>query len=290
MIKRCRSLKQGRVPRISKIFSLKRSFKKEWIVSFRAVALACLGTFFLQLVSAYAVEEAPPPNTSVLENAVRLCEAGQIEKAEREIKKALDFDPANFSYHFELANVYAAQYDRLKGAGQNEASKEALKAAGRELEQAVMIDPKHIPARFNLGVIYKKQRHFEESRKHFREVLKLDSNKIPGLMQIGATYEDQGFFDEAQSVYLEARELDFNNPDIRLTLDELEKRKGEAQQCGNLSSGMDGFAQLARLQSVRGQKGLLQPDADRGQNLGQAVPYLGALLLQQFMKGRQSKK
>lgn len=287
MKKRFRFLKREHVSRDSQNCLPKMTGLKDR--SFFSFVLFSAAVLFGQVICAYALEDQGQ-SAAVLEKAVRLREAGQIEKAEIEIKKALDFDPANFAYRFELANIYAAQYDLMKTSGAEEQSQEYLQKAARELEQAVMLQPKHIPARFNLGVVYKKQGRFEEARKHFSEVTKLDPNPINGLMQIGATYEEQGFFDEARSVYLEAKELDFNNPDIRLTLDELEKRKEESQQRSRDLPAVDGFAKLARLQSSDYQRLLQRDSPDTGQSLKQAAPYLGAWLLQQFMKARQPKE
>ena len=292
MKKPSRLLKRERVPKGSQArLQKKLSFKNGTSVSSLCPAAFLLGFaafFFLHAICAQALEDHGQ-SAGLLENAVRLRESGQIEKAEIEIKKALDFDPANFACRFELANIYAAQYDRMKSGGDENQSKERLEAASRELEQALMLQPGHLPARFNLGVVYKKQGRFEEARRHFREVMKLDSNQINALMQIGATYEEQGFFDEAWGVYQEAQERDFNNPGIRLALDELEKRKEEARQLPSRNSAADGFEKLARLRSPVYQP-LREGDPNPNQDFRQAIPYLSAWLLQQFMKARPPKE
>ena len=145
---------------------------------------------------------------------------GRMTEAERYFKKALEEDPSNADYHFELANIFALE-------------RSTLPSAARELEQAVMIRPDFVAAHFNLGVVYKKWGKYEEARAEFKKAMALtppDQPATPYLMQIGSIYEEQGFYDDAETLYKEALEKDYGNRDIRNALETLNERRASAAQ------------------------------------------------------------
>jgi len=209
---------------------------------------------------------------------------GRLDESERMIKKALEMEPSNHTYHFELANVYALQFDQIK---KDRSRYAVLTAAARELEQVVMLDPQSIQAYFNLGVIYKKQGEYERAREQFRHVLEVDPNLVNAYMQIGATYEEQGFFDDAKDAYLKAQEYDFGNPGILSAMDDLKIRKQEdrdrmlAEQAA-ASSYRRRFAFTPYSQAA-GYEQKRQENFDNAYGLVQAIPYLSTWLVSQFM-------
>ena len=260
--------------------------------------ISCL--FFLFLVfsvpSAYSAD-----NTSAraaFEEGLRLKTEGNLLEAERRIKEALQLEPGEPNYHFELANVYAMRYDSLKNSRADDPTRQALEAAGRELEQALMLAPDFTAARFNLGVVRKRQGKFEEARGEFKRILETDPNQIQALMQTGYTYEEQGFFDEAESYYRQALEKDVTNPGIRAALDDLERRrqeKGDRHEVQSMPVPFfggrfrNGFPYSPYSQAAQYEAGR-QTERSQTQGLQQAIPYLGAWLIQEFMKRKANSE
>ena len=221
-----------------------------------------------------------------------LKDEGNFEESERFIKKALEFEPTNYNYHFELANVYALRYDQVP---KRQKRIEMLDAAARELEQAVMLHPGFVQAYFNLGVVYKKQQKYEKAREQFRQVLQLDPNLVNAYMQLGAIYEEQGFFDEAKDEYLKAKELDFGNSAIDSAIEDLSTRKEEdrdrmlarasMEQFGRMRYGMpySPNSQAAYYAANR------QDEIESTAGFGQTIPHLATWLISQFMSLKEER-
>ena len=232
---------------------------------------------------------SPGPAEQAFLKGIGFKESGRLTEAEGQIKRALELEPANADYHFELANVYAMRRDaRAKFSKRDDPEDPILAQTARELEQAVMLRPDFLAAHYNLGVVYKKQGRYEKARETFRRVLELDSRQSGALMQIGATYEEQGFFEDAESFYQEAREKDPANPDIVTALEDLKRHEAQAYE----RSQAQGMAeQYSRMQSevrrapLLGQ-GIQTDESQNSQNFVQTIPYLGAWLIDEFMKRR----
>jgi len=217
---------------------------------------------------------------------------GQLTEAEGQIKKALELEPANPDYHFELANVYAMRHDARIKSSRSDSADPILEQIARELEQAVMLRPDFLPAHYNLGVVYKKQGRYEKAREAFRSVLALNPKQLAARMQTGVTYEEQGFFDEAESIYREARGWDDHNPEILAAIEDLKRHRDEARRrtrAEDMTAQMSRLNQNLRRASVWGE-GLdpIREGEESSQRLTQAIPYLGAWLAQEFMKRRSS--
>ncbi|MBN1687731.1 MAG: tetratricopeptide repeat protein [Candidatus Omnitrophica bacterium] len=222
----------------------------------------------------------------------QLREQGDLHEAERYLRKALDLEPANADYHFELANIYALRHDASKRMSKEPKQSEMLQAAARELEQAVMLDQDLIPAHYNLGVVYKRSGRYEEAREQFKKVLEIDRENAAAFMQIGATYEEQGFFQDAKDYYLKAREMDFHNPAILAAMEDLEENKEKTEDEIRRKEAMDRY--LTRQQGVSynpfGQaaqyEARRQAGLESGQDIRATIPFLSAWLIQEFMKLR----
>ena len=61
--------------------------------------------------------QAPGEAVQNYQKSRQFAESGEPEEAERYLKKALDQDPSNANYHFELANLYAQRYDSISKKG-----------------------------------------------------------------------------------------------------------------------------------------------------------------------------
>ncbi|MCM8775090.1 MAG: tetratricopeptide repeat protein [Candidatus Omnitrophica bacterium] len=227
---------------------------------------------------------------SAFEEGIRFENEGNLLMAEKQFKNAIEINPANPDYHFHLANVYAMRHDRMVSKGSAEAGGPELQMAAGELEQAVMLRPDDIAALYNLGIVYKGQKRFEEAREQFRKVLRLAPSSVHAMMQIGASYEEQGFFDDAKDSYLKANEMDYKNPNIQAALHDLEIRRQEAHErilAETASSRLNSRAGLGAYEFYRRTGQTYQNESGEGnQNIQQALPYLGAMLVEQFLKKR----
>jgi Flp pilus assembly protein TadD len=235
-------------------------------------------------------------NGPSLKEGLQLGNKDSLLQAERQLIQALQLEPANPDYHFELAGIYAARYDSLSQSAYSPGAAEMLERAGRELEQAVMLQPDFLAAHYNLGVIYKRQGRFEEAREQFRRVLGLHPNHAKAQIQLGATYEEQGFFEDAREEYLKAQEMDFLNPEIKFLVADLEERKKMARE----RALAEGFA-ASSMKSAGNQLDFSSPnrsspyegnpdDALQAQRaVKQALPYLASMLVQQWMSRRGSE-
>ena len=214
---------------------------------------------------------------------------GTLDESEEQFKEAIQLEPMNPEYHFELANLYALRHDELWNMKDDAGAFEKLRASARELEQAVMAKPGFLPAHFNLGVVYKKLAQYENARLQFKEVLKLDPSQTPAMLQIGATYEEQGFYDDAQGVYQDLMERYPGHPDLQNALQGLAVRREKAHREEVAERGMR-FAGLQNGLNALGRGSDQSYSNNNSQSAGmaQAIPYLGSWALQQFMKRRSA--
>lgn len=229
---------------------------------------------------------------SAFHRGMLLKDEGRLEEAERFMKKALELEPSNHQYHFELANVYALRYDQKPKDRHRD---KMLRSAARELEQAVMLHPDFIQAYFNLGVVYKKQGEYEKAREQFRTVLQIEPSLVNAHLQIGATYEQQGFFHEARDAYEQALRLDYGNAGIDGALDDLQERKKEDEErmlaetaATRLNRYQSAFPYTPDGQAA-GYEQKRQEQLDSSAGMEQAIPYLGSWLISQFMNWRESR-
>ncbi len=196
----------------------------------RAVPLLSVLMIHLFIPSLHAAFDAGAAREA-FEQGLASKNENRLDEAERNFKKAVEEEPSNADYHFELANIFALEWDNTRYARNPLKAKESLASAARELEQAVMIRPDFIAAHFNLGVVYKKQQKYEEARNKFKKGMELvppGQPVTPFLMQIASIYEDQGFYDDAEAVYKEALEKDYGNSGIRNALETLGERRQSA--------------------------------------------------------------
>lgn len=258
----------------------------------RKVSFLSFLIFCLSLFPAHAAFDTGAAREA-FEQGLASKEAGQLGEAERYFKKALEAEPSNADYHFELANTFAQEHDSALSSRDPLKAKENLASAARELEQTVMIRPDFIAARFNLGVVYKKQRKYEEARNEFKKAMELtppDQPTTPFLMQIASIYEDQGFYDDAEAIYKEALEKDYGNSGIRNALETLGERRqwsaerARREQASQVQNHWQNFAAGSSRQ-LRDGNGNLSNNPQQPV-MGQLIPALGAWLVQQMMSRR----
>lgn len=238
---------------------------------------------------------------ALYEEARAMRERGDFLEAERRLASALGQDPSNPDYYFEWANLYAERHDRLYQEKHHEEAKQMLHEAGIKLEQALMLKPDDVAALYNLGVVTKRMERYEEAREAFRRILAhplAEENpylRINAWMQIGSTYEEQGFFDEAEDAYRKARDLDVTSTEVEAAMGDLEQareeyrirelRRSQIDRMNRLSSeGLaTPFSHAAQYAAAR------NADRESGAGLQQVLPYLGAVLVEQFMRHRTTR-
>jgi len=233
-----------------------------------------------------AFSSDPLPEDTLVTGTPSIVELIAEEKA---IKKKLGKDPGNPALYFELSNVYAALFDIIRKK-KPESLKWLLKS-GDALEKVVLIDPGHKVARFNLGIVYKRQGEMERAREEFKRVIRFsdpvtDSRLISACwVQIGMIYSEQGFYDEAKEAFEKALEFDYENHDIRDALEEVKAAK--------LSGNFTERSRMFTEQAMMGTRSSHDPYVNDGQEtqpgafggVAQAIPYLGQLLAQKFTQG-----
>ncbi len=229
------------------------------------------------------------------ENGLQLRDAGRYEEAESQFKRALEENPSNADYHFELANLYGIEHDVALKEKENERSWQYMESAARELEQAVMIRQDFLAAHFNLGVVYKRIEEYEKARAEFRKALQIDPNSVQALLQVGQTYEEQGFLDEAESIYQDAKEKFYPNDDAVYALENIRRRRYQAgmreHSSMNQSLGMmqqklsNAYAEKNDPSLANAYGSSYGPSASGGS----AVSSLGSMLMQQFMNSRSQR-
>ena len=219
-----------------------------------------------------------------------------LEESRRSLQSALALDPGNPDYHFELSRVYGALYDD-SSRGHVSADEQFLNMSQNELEQVLMIRPDDVPARYNLGVIYKRRKKMERAREQFYRVLKLSTKTesaapvtVSSWMQIGATYEDQGFFEDARDSYMKARELGGPRPEVQVAMEDLKSRQTEYSGNEKNRARNDAWTRQYVSGSEYAQFGSEALKAQtQSAGVGALFPFVGQLLFQQFMDRRAAK-
>lgn len=231
------------------------------------------------------------PGLRDFEQAMALSKEDKLLEAESFLLKALEKEPGNPDYHFELANLYAAHYDRLNQSRKDDKAQTFLELSANELEQTIMIKPDFVAAHFNLGVIYKKQKNFEKAREKFRKVLEMEPRSAEAWTQIGMTYEDQGFFDEAKDSYLQAREMNYASPEIQSLLQDLELHRQDALEKSLANDRFNSAlsSSMLKRKNLYTRVGEYEEEAVGSGGPLQAIPYIATMLIKEFRQRGESQ-
>jgi tetratricopeptide (TPR) repeat protein len=108
---------------------------------------------------------------------------------------------------------------------------------------ALKLNPKNIPANYNMGRIHLEKHEFDEAIKSFNRVLKYNKNDACTWKALGDTYYDLNNYDEAIKKYTGALKLDRENGEVWGCL-------GDAyQQLGNSAEAKRCFSEARRCYS-----------------------------------------
>lgn len=210
--------------------------------------------------------------------ALKSKQEGDLLHAESLFRKAVNLEPQNPDFHFELGNLFIERNN--------------LRGARMEFEQVVMIAPDRLAAHYNLGLVYRELGMMGEARSQFRKVLELDPSNVKAQLQIGYVYQEEGFFEDARQAFETAREMDLTNPEPENALQDLAQFEEEAQEKSMSDLGRS-FQRSGGFFN-QDEPSLLRDPAEsrlqsRSQSTGpEALVQAGTLLLQQLM-GRRSK-
>ncbi len=259
------------------------------------------GVFLLCLFLAATPALAENGGNSYYEQAVQLRSEGRLPEAEQAFLKAIQEEPTNADYHFELSNIYAALYDQSSSGVRG---RMLLERSEHELVQTLTFRPDHLPARFNLGIVYKREGKYEKAREEFRRALELSPQLAAAWYQIGVIYEEQKFWDEAQDAYLRAREIGGDTAEIEEALNNLQHERLPTPSqdsalggLGALGGGASGFSNgLLNTQRTDpygrplspydNSYGNGQPSGAGNGSVQSALPSLAAMMIQQFLSRR----
>ena len=206
----------------------------------------------------------------------------ELIKSEQRIKEKLGKDPANAELYYELAEIYTVLFDRTRKKSAD--ATEWLFKTSAALEKAVMLDPDHKVALYNLGVVYKRQGRMERARDELRRAIRkcdpeTDGHLLAAIwMQIGMIYEEQGFYDAAKEAYEKARDYDYGNDEIRNSLLDLKERKAAEKSYGSPSSY--GFTPGMPTRPIGPAYDPLSGTGEQPQGVEQLLPALGSMFSQ----------
>ena len=250
------------------MFPTKSTVSKLWFL-----ASVCV-SFLLILPSQPLYAQDSQPRVSFLQ-ALKEREEGHFSQAEQLFRQALQLEPENPDYHFELGNLYIQAKE--------------LRLARTEFEQTLMIAPSHLAAHYNLGLVHRELGFPGDAREEFRRVLQLDPSNIKAMLQIGYLYQDEGFYEEAREAFEEAYQMDITNPEPRQALEELGDAKQQAEE--NSQSQMQNSL-LAGRQFLNQQNSSSDLSQLAGTSMGQpntqqALVQAGTLLIQQLLSKKK---
>lgn len=201
-------------------------------------------------------------------HALKSKQEGDLLSAERLLKKAIDLEPDNPDYHFELASLYIERGNLVGGR--------------LELEQAVMIAPAHLAAHYNLGLVYREFGRMSEARDEFQKVLEIDPNHVKAQLQIGYTYQEEGFVEEAREAFQIARQMDITDQEPQRALEDLAQYEIRARERSRMETAQAFERNRERLftEDPFTQREGVQPAGK------QALAQAAALLVQQLLTSR----
>jgi protein O-mannosyl-transferase len=122
---------------------------------------------------------------------------GQLDKAIREYKKAIEIFPNDYKAYYNLGVLYDGQG--------------ALKEAVADYKRAIAINPAFTNAHFNLGNIYHNQGLLEAAIHHYRKLTELDPADYEARNNLGVAYARQGNLDQAIAQWKTVLEMDPQN-------------------------------------------------------------------------------
>lgn len=156
----------------------------------------------------------------LVEQAYRAMEAGQLEVAASYYKKALYQEPENKEALFGLASVYQrtgqlpqarATYSKLLSIDRDNwpamnnflilAAEESPDHAIEEFKRLARINPEFAPIPAQIGMIYYRQKKYDEAAKHLQKAVTLDPSNLSYRFNLAVVYDRLGRSKLASRLY-----------------------------------------------------------------------------------------
>ncbi len=170
--------------------------------------------------------ESALKNPLLQKDNVGLCNAysqlGKIYDASGDKVRAIENLTKAVSYNKNAAdlNQLASLYEET---GNPSKAKEYYQAA-------IATKDDFYEARFNLGLIYYKERNFKEAFSQYSAAINVNGNFIPAIIQAGKCQMELGNADEAKNYFDKAIRIDPNHPTANLELARYYKNKGSSKE------------------------------------------------------------
>ncbi len=143
---------------------------------------------------------------------------GNLEKAQIELKRALEINPALLKARLEMIKVLIGMKD--------------LEAATEEARKAELLYPSNEEVKVLFGNIYLKRGMFGDARVTYNEALALSPRSVRAHNNLGVANVGQGRLDEAITQYVVAIEIDPRLPRVHMNLGKAYYRKGMLDTAG----------------------------------------------------------
>jgi tetratricopeptide (TPR) repeat protein len=159
-------------------------------------------------------------------------QAGRLQEAERELRRAASLDPANAQAH----NLLGSIYDRLGDSARAEAA----------FREAIRLEPSVPGFHNNLGISYLRQNRVEDAARVFTRALELDPQNASAHYNLGLLYMGKG--EAARGVvHLErARALEPQDASIAIHLARAYSETGENSRALGLLEELDRHPEIHR--------------------------------------------
>ena len=154
---------------------------------------------------------AAPDND--LDLAIYYHRAGDFENALRHYRTLLDRNELNAQAHNNLGLLYQ--------------EKNLLQESARELQRAILIQPRNAGAHNNLGVTWLMQGRTDEAMAEFRTAAALDSHRVDALVNLGLAERSIGQLDTAKEILMSALNREPHNAAAHYNLAQLYDQTNE---------------------------------------------------------------
>ncbi len=136
------------------------------------------------------------PNKARVHNNLGIiyADAGRVDEALAEYRKAVELD-GNYAHpHNNLANIYFKQ-DRFAEARE-------------ELAQALAVDPDYPGGYYNLGNVAWAEEKFDEAAEHYAAAIRLRPSFVPAMVALGKCYRRKGDIAKGEFYFRAALRID----------------------------------------------------------------------------------
>jgi tetratricopeptide (TPR) repeat protein len=167
------------------------------------IVIALGGALWLDHTSAYALHTA---------NGEQLLAGNSADQAIVELQRALKQRPGYVPAHFDLARAYLIKNDFAKAAA--------------EFRRVVELDPREPNGWYSLGYTELEQKHPDQARQAFAQLLKLNPNSADGHAGQAAVFSFESKYSEALGEYQKAAQLEPESQSVYYDMGRMQSKLG----------------------------------------------------------------